>query len=480
MLKRRIYSGIALALALGSSLALGSCRAPAVVQLTENRFVPSAYATSQDTSNMAAVQWRQFFTDPYLVNLIDTALTRNQELMMTLQEIEIARNEVRIRKGALMPTVGARAGAGVEKVGRYTSQGAGDAATEITPGEEMPDPLGDFTVGLFANWEVDIWKKLRTAKKAAVTRYLATIEGKNFVRTSLVAEVASSYYELLALDNQLAIVKQTIALQQNALDIIKIQKEAARSTELAVQKFNAEVLKSQSLEYDIRQQIQETENRINLLLGRFPQEIPRNKDNFLTLLPPQVQSGIPSQLLANRPDIRQAELQLAATKLDVKVARSEFYPSLDISAGVGLQAFKPSYLSNFPESLIFTLAGELAGPLINRNAIKAEFYMANARQVSAMYNYEKTILSAYLDVATHLSKISNLQKSYDLKSKQVDALGRAIDVAGDLFKSARADYFEVLMTQRDALEARLELVETKKEQLVTTVTVYKDLGGGWR
>lgn len=476
MFKRRIH----LCIALSSSLAVGSCTAPVVVQRTENRSVPQAYAGSGDTTNIAAVQWRQFFTDPYLVNLIDTALVRNQELMMTLQEIEIARNEVRIRKGALLPTVGARAGTGIEKVGRYTSQGAGDAATEITPGQEIPDPLGDFMVGLYANWEVDIWKKLRTAKKAALTRYLATIEGKNFVRTSLVAEVASTYYELLALDNQLAIVKQNIALQQNALDIIKVQKEAARATELAVQKFNAEVLKSQSLEYDIQQQIQEAENRINLLLARFPQEIPRDKANFLTLLPPPVHSGIPSQLLSNRPDIRQAELQLAAAKLDVKVARAEFYPSLDISAGAGLQAFKPSYLTNFPESLIFSLAGELAGPLINRNAIKAEFYMANARQVSAMYNYEKTIVSAYLDVATHLSKISNLEKSYDLKSKQVEALSRSIDIAGDLFKSARADYFEVLMTQRDALEARLELVETKKEQLNAAVTVYKDLGGGWR
>lgn len=477
MYKRRISQAIGL---IGICLTFASCKIPAIEQATENRTVPQAYNNSQDTTNTSAIRWRMFFTDKNLVNLIDTALMRNQELNITLQEIEIARNDIRFRKGPLMPTVGARLGVGVEKVGRYTSQGAGDATTEIAPGKEFPDPLMDFGVAAYANWELDIWKKLRNAKKAAVTRYLSTVEGKNFVLTNLVAEVANAYYELLALDNQLEIVKQNIELQKNALDIIKIQKESARATELAVQKFQAEVLKSQSLEFDILQKIKETENRIDLLLGRYPQEIPRDKSGLLSLLPPAVSTGIPSQLLANRPDIKQAELELAAAKLDVKVARAEFYPSLGISAALGLQAFKPSYLVKFPESLLYSLAGDLAGPLINRNAIKAEFYTANARQLQAMYSYERTILNAYLEVSTQLSNISNLEKSYDLKSKQVDALTRSINISNDLFKSARADYLEVLMTQRDALESKLELIETKKQQLNAVVNIYKELGGGWK
>jgi NodT family efflux transporter outer membrane factor (OMF) lipoprotein len=429
---------------------------------------------------MAAAPWRKIFTDQNLVNLIDTALQRNQELNITLQEIEIAKNDILSRQGALRPMVSAKLGLGVEKVGRYTSQGAGDASTEIAPGKEVPDPLTDIAGAVYANWEVDIWKKLRNAKKAAISRYLSTIEGKNFVVTNLVAEIANSYYELLALDNQLEIVQQTIGLQKNALDIVKIQKEAARTTELAVQKFEAEVMKSQSMEFDLRQQIKETENRINFLLARYPQEIPRNKGNFLNLVPSVINSGIPSQLLANRPDIRQAELDLSAAKLDVKVARAEFYPSLDISAALGLQAFKPAYLVKFPESMLYSLAGDLAGPLLNRNAIKAEFYNANSRQLQAMYNYERSILNAYLEVSTQLSKIDNLKKSYDLKSRQVEALTKSIDLSNDLFKSARADYFEVLMTQRDALESKLELIETKKEQLNAVVNIYRDLGGGWK
>lgn len=477
MYKNSIHKCIGL---LGICMVIASCKVPAALQATENKSVPESYDTNRDTTNMSTLQWRSFFTDKNLVDLIDTALKNNQELRITLQDIGIAQNDIRLRQGQLLPTVNARLGVGVEKVGRYTSQGAGDATTEIAPGKEFPDPLADYTAAITANWEVDIWKKLRTAKKAAITRYLSTVEGKNFVLTNLIAEVANSYYELVALDNQLEIVKQNISLQKNALEIVKVQKEATRVTELAVQKFQAEVLKSQSLEFDILQKIKESENKINFLLGRYPTEIPRDKSNFLSLMPAAVNSGVPSQLLANRPDIKQAELDLMAAKLDVKVARAEFYPSFSISAALGFQAFKPSYLVKFPESVLYSLAGDLAGPLINRNAIKAEYYSANARQLQAIYNYERTILNAYMEVNTQLSNISNLGKSYDLKSKQVNALTKSIDISNDLFKSARADYLEVLLTQRDALESKLELIDTKKEQLNAVVNIYKQLGGGWK
>jgi outer membrane protein TolC len=133
-----------------------------------------------------------------------------------------------------------------------------------------------------------------------------------------------------------------------------------------------------------------------------------------------------------------------------------------------------------PESLLYSLVGDVAAPLINRNAIKAEFKSANSRQLQALYNYEKTILNAYVEVSNQLSKIDNLQKSFSLKTQQVGALDRSISVSSDLFKSARADYFEVLMTQRDALESKLELVETQKELINASVYVYRDLGGGWK
>ncbi len=475
------FKNIFKATVLCSCIGYVGCKTPALVKAPDAKTAPATYATnSTDTTNSGMMEWKQFFADKNLVTLIDTALKNNQELAVTLQEIEIARNEIRMRKGAILPRVELGGGIGIEKVGRYTSQGAGDASTEIKPGTEVPDILPDYRIGAVANWEVDIWKKLRNSKKAAVTRYLSSIEGRNFVITNLIAEIANSYYELLALDNQLSIVKQTIRLQQNALEIVKVQKQAARATELGVKKFEAEVLGSQSLEFDIQQKINAKEYAINLLLGRYPQPIVRDTTGILNLVPTTVATGIPSQLLANRPDIKQAELDLAASKLDVAVAKAEFYPSFNISAGVGLQAFNPGYIYKLPESVLFSLVGDVAGPLINKNAIKAEYYSANARQIQAVYNYEKTILNAYIEVATELSNIKNRQSLYDLKSKQVGALVNSGDIANDLFKSARADYFEVLMTQRDALESKLELIETKLSQFNSVINVYRALGGGWK
>jgi len=152
---------------------------------------------------------------------------------------------------------------------------------------------------------------------------------------------------------------------------------------------------------------------------------------------------------------------------------------LGISAGIGYQAFNPSYLLRTPESMLYSLAGDLVAPLVNKNAIKATYLNANAKQIQAVYNYERTILNAYVEVANQLAKIGNLAKSYDLKAKQVQALTQSIEISNDLFKSARADYMEVLLTQRDALESKFELIETKMQQLNAVVNIYQALGGGW-
>ncbi|UXX78384.1 efflux transporter outer membrane subunit [Reichenbachiella carrageenanivorans] len=474
---RKIYQCIGVACFV---IGFSAC-APSIVSKTENvDVVPEQYNDAQDTTNTAGLVWKEFFSDPYLTALIDTALYNNQELNITLQEIEIARNEVRAKKGEYLPSVGIGAGAGVDKVGRYTSKGSSEATTDIKPGKETPDPLPDYGFGAYATWEVDIWRKLRNAKKSAYTRYISSIDGKNFLVTSLIAEIANSYYELLALDNQLAILQQNIELQNNAYEMVKLQKQASRVTELAVRRFEAQVLDTKSIQYGIQQSIIETENRINYLVGRYPQRVERDHVSFGELVPNTIAAGIPSQLLENRPDVRQAEMQLIASKLDVKVAKAQFYPSLTIRAGVGFQAFNPAYLLTTPESLIYSLAGDITAPLINRNAIKAAYYSANARQIQAVFNYERTILNAYVEVVNEMSSISNLASTYDLKEQQVQTLNESIDISNFLFKSARADYMEVLLTQREALESRFELIETKKKQMNAMVNVYRALGGGWK
>ncbi|MBL7933213.1 MAG: efflux transporter outer membrane subunit [Bacteroidia bacterium] len=463
----------------GMCLIYAACAVPSHLKKAENKTVPGAFSASRDSSNTAKIKWKTFFKDQYLTALIDTALKHNQELNVTLMEIEVAKNEVRARRGSYLPYVGIQAGAGVDKAARYTNIGAMEANTDITPGQAMPEPVPNLFLGAYANWELDIWSKLRNSKRAAAAKYLSTVEGKNFMVTNLVSEIASSYYELLALDNQLEIVKQNIEIQTNAFEIVKMEKEATRVTELAVRRFEAQVLNTRSLQYGIQQKIVETENKINFLLGRFPQPIPRNAQSFSTLLPDTVYAGLPSQLLLNRPDIRQAELDLVAAKLDVKSARANFYPSLNLSAGLGYQAFNAAYFIKTPASLLYTVAGDLVAPLINRSAIKATYYTANAKQVQAAYNYERTILSAYVEVVNQLSKISNVRNSFMLKEKQVEALNQSVIISNNLFKSARADYMEVLLTQRDALESRIELIETRMQQMNAMVKMYQALGGGW-
>jgi outer membrane protein TolC len=277
----------------------------------------------------------------------------------------------------------------------------------------------------------------------------------------------------------LDIIRSNILLQQNALDIVRIQKDAAVVTELAVKQFEAQLLKSKGMEFDILQQITENENKINFLLSRYPQKIERDKSTFNTQMPVQVNVGIPAQQLKNRPDIKKAALELMATKFDVKVAQAEFYPSLRISGGLGYQAFKQAYLFSSPQSLAFGLMGDMFGPLINKNAIIAEYNKANAYQIQALYEYQKAILNGFVEVSNEMSNIKNLEKSYNLKAKEVEVLTNSIDIANDLFKAARANYLEVLMTQRDALESKLQLVETKKLQFNAVVNIYRGLGGGW-
>lgn len=464
--------------AAGLLLGLAACKPLEIQQRAENRTVPENYGKTADTVNSGNLNWKEYFADQNLQNLIDEALSNNQELNVMLQEIEMERNEIKARKGEYLPSVGARAGIGVDKVARYTNIGAMEANTDIKPGKEMPEPLQDYGVGLYAHWETDIWGKLHNATRAQIQKYLSTVEGRNFMVTHIIAEIADSYYELLALDNELTILQQNIEIQNNALNVVRTLKQYARSNELAVKRFHAQVLNTQNMQYDIKQKITETENKINFLVGRFPQHVERDQNSFDSLVPNKVYQGIPSDLLENRPDIKQAEYVLEAAKLDVKSAKARFYPSLDITAGLGLQAFDPTYLIK-PKSLLFALAGELTAPLINRAAIKSAYANANARQLQAVIQYEQTVLKAYIEVANQVSKIDNLENSFTTKSQEVDELTKSIDISNDLFKYARADYMEVLLTQRDALDAKFELVETKVNQLKSTVAIYRALGGGW-
>ncbi|MBK8695918.1 MAG: efflux transporter outer membrane subunit [Deltaproteobacteria bacterium] len=465
-LRRLALVGAALLASCVPTFPQGPARAP-------NRQVPDTFGDVPETENSAQVDWREFFADPHLVALIDVALANNQELNINIQEMLVASNEIMSRRGEYMPSLGLQSGAGVDRVGRYTSQGQSDEHHGV------PANLQGYSLGLYASWEVDVWSRLRNAASAARYRYLASREGRDFMVTRLVAEIATRYYELMALDRQLEIVRNNVRLQQNALEMVRVQQQAARVTMLAVRRFEAQLQGFQSRQFDISQRIVEAENQINLLLGRFPAPIERGSENFLNLQP-VVHAGMPAQLLQNRPDVRRAELELRAAELDVAAARARFYPSLHLDGRLGYQSFDVRHLLDTPDSILYGILAGVTAPLLNRNAITADYFSSNSRQMQAVLKYERAILSAYLDVNTGISLLHNIAQSYAFKAQQVERLAESVEISTLLFNSARADYLEVLTTRRDSLEAQVDLIETKQRQLTATVTLYQALGGGWR
>jgi outer membrane protein TolC len=355
---------------------------------------------------------------------------------------------------------------GVEKAQRFGQEGAND-------------PLHFSDASAVMSWEVDIWNKLRNATKAAYYEYLASLEGRRYMVTRLVAEISATYFNIMGLDNELSIIETYIANLTRARNMVNLQMQAGRTNSLATKRFEAEVLKNQARKYKIQQKITVAQNKMNRLLGRYPQEIVRNSQDFQSYHLAKIRSSIPTKLLDNRPDVRRANYELEANKLSVKAARARFYPSLTIDAEAGYEKFNGKHFLT-PVDALYGVAAGLTMPLLNRRAIKAEYLSANARQVSAVYDFEATMIKAFGEVVNQLAKVQNYTTIYELKSKQVKALNDAFEISNLLFQSARVDYIEALFTQRDALDAQLELVETKRQQLTAIVDLYKALGGGWR
>ncbi len=440
--------------------------------------LPGAYSEAKDTLNDAKIKWELFYKDENLRNLITKALAANYDLQAASQRIDMMRAGVQFAKGAQLPNLSAGLSAAQRKFGLFTMDGAGNASTDIQPGRVVPEHLPDFFTGFNASWEVDVWGKLKSSKKAAVARFSSSIEGRNAIQTALIAEIATAYYDLLALDTEIDIVRENIEIQQAALDIIKVKKEAGVLNELAIKQFEGQVNNTKGFEYKLLQEITVLENKINFLCGQFPQQIQRDKAKFNTLNPNFVNAGIPSQLLANRPDIKQAELELFAAKFDVKVAKAAFYPSFTITGILGFQAFQTNVLFNAPQSIAYTILGGITAPVLNRAAIKSQYNTVSAKQTEALIQYQKTILNGYIEVTNELANIKNLEKLYELKNKEVLAYGQSVSIANDLFMTGMATYLEVLMAQRTALDARIDMVITKKMQYQAMINLYRALGGG--
>jgi NodT family efflux transporter outer membrane factor (OMF) lipoprotein len=472
-------NAIAAAITCGILLVLSGCGIPKLRGPEPGRPLPDSFNGEVSAENSAQIGITEFFNDQTLTDLINQGLAGNQNLKILAQNIAIANNEVLRRRGAYLPFV--TYGGPVASLNKYSANtltGADNAQDLLPNGSHFPQPLPDFLVGGQFSWQVDIWRQLRNARDAEVFRYFGTRDGWNYALTRLIADIAENYYELMALDQQIQTLDRIIALQEASLERAKALKLGAQGTELGVQRFLAEVRKNQSQKLIIRQTIIETENRINFLVGRFPQPVERDSTGFFDLNLHALSLGVPAQLLQNRPDVREAERKLAAAGLDVRVARANFYPKLFITGGVGYEAFNTKYLFVSPESLIYNAAGDLVGPLINKTAIKADYRNANAMQLQSVYDYQRIVLNAFTEVINRVSKVQNYSRSIEIKRQQLRALEESVDIASKLFQNARVQYMDVLFAQRDLMDARMVFIETKQQQLSAIVNTYQALGGG--
>ncbi|MFO1021754.1 MAG: TolC family protein [Planctomycetales bacterium] len=468
------------------ALGLSGCNIPRLRHMDSTPIIPEDFRGRTSAENSAQIGIAEFFNDPVLTGLLTYGLAQNQELRIRNEEVQIANNEILARRGAYLPFLNIGLNGGMDRNSRYMPLGAAEDQLTWPNGGNFPDPMARMGLGSNLFWQVDIWRQLRNARDAAYLRYVAAYEARNYLITKLVSETADNYYELSALDQRLVYLNQTIDLQQKSLEVARLQKAAARGTELGVQRFLAEVRKNESQRQIINQRIIEVENRINFLVGRYPQPVARELWDFINLNSRVLQVGVPVELLGNRRDIRAAEQEVAACGLDILVARKNFYPKLILTGRVGYEAFNPKFLFD-PASFAAAAAGELVAPLMNKKAIQAEYMNANARQLQAIYNYQRTILNAFTEVVNLMAKVENYRESVLVKQEQVRAMEASVTAATDLFQNVHLDvnrepevkYIDVLFAQRDLLEARTVLIETKQQQFSAIVNAYRALGGGY-
>lgn len=460
-------------------LLVSSC-APMQKALPAREALPAAYSSGPAEPGFSgSILWREWVVDPQLRDLFERALDRNLELKYLEQAIGMSDAELMARKGEYLPFVALVANSEGARVGTYTRWGAVEKQIDIVPGEENPEFLRNSQLGLSMQWEVDLWQKLRNRKRSAVKEWLASKEAKHLAQTALLAEITHLYYEICALDLQEQTLQKTIDIQLEALEIVKLLKANGREDALAVLRYEAEVKKNQSILYHLDQRKTEFLATLSVILAEPSGRLKIASSPMLEVSVPLVKTGISSEMLQYRPDIRKAELEMQAVHFEVKAARAAFYPQLVLRAGGGVEAFKQAYLNFSPEALAYSLAGEFLGPLLNRTALKSAYRRANAHQIQVALDYQKTVLNAYGEVVSQLNKQMNMANALAQQEEQVDLLQKGVGISKQLFQSARVDYVEVLMTQREALEAQMEWIETKKEQWFAWVDLYVALGGGW-
>lgn len=443
---------------------VSSCRVTQSYKQPENATNNKLYrdTLNTDTTNVATISWKQMFSDTLLQVLVQEGISNNLDLKVAVARIKKATADFKQSRLAFLPAVDANPSATFQRV----------------PSTQFGFPEA-YLLQLTSSWEADIWGKLSSAKRAALASLLQSEAYKRAVQTQLVSYIATNYYLLLAYDAQLRITERTVENRIKEVETMKLLKESNVVTGAAVVQSAANRYSVEITIPDLKQSIRETENALSILLGRNPDTVLRNTIEQQSITT-NLATGVPAQLLANRPDVQQAEFQLRNSFELVNVARTYFYPSLTITGAAGFSSTSLAQLLN-PVSFFANVTGGLLQPVFEQGINKQRLAVAQANQEEYLNTFKKTILVAGQEVANALFSYNAALEKQSLRSEQITYLQKSVDYTKQLLEySSATNYTDVLTSEQSLLAAQLNSVNDKLQQLTAVVALYRSLGGGWR
>ncbi len=428
------------------------------------------YRTDQiptDSLTMATISWREIFEDDVLQGHIETALQNNIDIRVAIQQIAAAEAYLKQGEAGYFPTLGVNA--------QWTHQ---ENSENSQLGSFLSSSSDQYQLAANLSWEADIWGKIRSQKRAFGASYLQSVAAHKAVKTRLIANVASTYYQLLALDEQIEVTQETITNRENSLETTQALKEAGNVTEVGVQQTEAQLYTAKAILVDLQKQTRLLENSLSILLGEAPMFIPRTELEEQKIMT-DLNTGVPAQLLSNRPDVMAAEYAYRNAFEMTNVARSNFYPSLTVSASGGFQSLELDNLLN-ANSLFANIVSGITQPIFNKRQIRTQFEVAQAQQEQARLRFRESILQASKEVSDAMYSYKAAAEKIDLKEKEYKAYKNATDYSEELLNNGLANYLEVLTARENALNSELGVIDAKYNRLNSMVDLYRALGGGWQ
>ncbi len=438
-------------------------------------FRNAAVQTTSDSSSIADIPWKQFFTDPALQKLIDSAIVKNYDMLLAVKNIEASQLLLNQVKWDYVPEISLNVTANSTRPSDNSLTGL--SLTQYNIGKKH---IEDYSANISLSWEADIWGKIRNQQKSALAAYLQTNEAKKLIQTNIVASVAQAYYNLLMLDAQLGIAQKNVKLNDSTLQIIRLQYNAGQVSSLAVQQAEAQRLTALQLVPQFEQSIAIQENALRILTGAIPNSVARGASLGELIIPENVKTGIPATLISHRPDVRSAELQLNIANAQVGISKASMYPALRITANGGINSFKASNWFNVPASLFGVVAGSVIQPLLDHKELSTKYHVAQVEREKVVLEFRQSVLNAVGEVSDALVSIEKLQSQQQIAASRVSTLQKATGNANLLFRNGMANYLEVITAQSNVLQSELELAAIKRNELNAVSALYCALGGGWQ